>query len=75
MNVKIERSLDAKKGHHGYWCNIGNQKKIIPIISPHKNQAPVPFCQMTQHNLPATEKKVTKGLMNKKVLRRRVRMF
>ena len=35
----------------------------------------VPFCQMTQHNLPATEKKVTKGLMNKKVLRRRVRMF
>ena len=35
----------------------------------------VPFCQMTQRNLPATEIKVTKGLTNKKVLRRRVRMF
>ena len=35
----------------------------------------VPFCRMTQHNLPATEKRVTKGLMNKKVLRWRVRMF
>ena len=27
---------------------------------------------MTQHNLPATEKRVTKGLMDRKVLRRRV---
>ena len=35
----------------------------------------VPFCRMTQHNLPATEKRVTKVLMNRKVLRRRVRMF
>ena len=69
-SIKTRNSTRENIKYNGFKQKISS-KVILSFIVP----STVPFCRMTQHNLPATEKRVTKGLMNRKVLRRRARMF